>query len=69
VDLDIRASPGELRAGDRDAIKQIVDAKAQAYFERVNRTAEHWLPIVEDMRPGHRWQDVVPVLNAICGIR
>ena len=54
----------KLRAGDRDAIKQIVDAKAQAYFERVNRTAEHWLPIVKDMRPGHRWQDVVRVLNA-----
>jgi len=47
-----------------DAIKQIVDAKAQAYFERVNRTAEHWLPIVKDMRPDHRWQDVVRVLNA-----
>ena len=54
----------KLRAGDRDAIKQIVDAKAQAYFERVNRTAEHWLPIVKDMRPGHRWQDIVRVLNA-----
>jgi DNA invertase Pin-like site-specific DNA recombinase len=54
----------KLRAGDRDAIKQIVDAKAQAYFERVNRTAEHWLPIVKDMRPDHRWQDVVRVLNA-----
>ena len=54
----------KLRAGDRDAIKQIADAKAQAYFERVNRTAEHWLPIVKDMQPGHRWQDVVRVLNA-----
>ncbi len=54
----------KLRAGDRDAIKQIVDAKAQAYFERVNRTAEHWLPIVKEMRPDHRWQDVVRVLNA-----
>ena len=54
----------KLRAGDRDAIKQIVDAKAQAYFERVNRTAEHWLPIVKEMRPTHRWQDVVHVLNA-----
>ncbi len=54
----------KLRAGDRDAIKQIVDAKARAYFERVNRTAEHWLPIVKEMRPDHRWQDVVRVLNA-----
>ena len=54
----------KLRAGDRDAIKQIIDAKSQAYFERVNRTAEHWLPVVKDMRPGHRWQDVARVLNA-----
>ncbi len=54
----------KLRAGDRDAIKQIVDAKAEAYFQRLNRTAEHWLPIVKEMRPDHRWQDVVRVLNA-----
>jgi DNA invertase Pin-like site-specific DNA recombinase len=54
----------KLRAGDRDAIQRIVDAKAASYFERVNRTAEHWLPVVRQMRPGHRWQDVVRVLNA-----
>jgi DNA invertase Pin-like site-specific DNA recombinase len=54
----------KLRAGDRDAIRRIADAKSQAYFERVNQTADHWLPIVKDMRPAHRWQDVVRVLNA-----
>jgi DNA invertase Pin-like site-specific DNA recombinase len=54
----------KLRAGDRDAIQRIVDAKAASYFERVNRTAEHWLPVVRQMRPDHRWQDVVRVLNA-----
>jgi DNA invertase Pin-like site-specific DNA recombinase len=54
----------KLRAGDRDAIQSIVDAKAARYFERVNRTAEHWLPVVRQMRPDHRWQDVVRVLNA-----
>lgn len=54
----------KLRAGDRDAIQRIVDAKAAHYFERVNRTAEHWLPVVRQMRPDHRWQDVVRVLNA-----
>jgi DNA invertase Pin-like site-specific DNA recombinase len=54
----------KLRAGDRDAIQRIVDAKAANYFERVNRTAEHWLPVVRQMRPDHRWQDVVRVLNA-----
>lgn len=54
----------KLRAGDREAIQQIADAKAASYFERLNRTAEHWLPIVKQMRPDHRWQDVVRVLNA-----
>ncbi|AZG78787.1 recombinase family protein [Methylocystis rosea] len=54
----------KLRAGDREAIQRIVDTKAASYFERVNRTAEHWLPIVKQMRPDHRWQDVVRVLNA-----
>ncbi|BBU64246.1 hypothetical protein MSC49_41810 (plasmid) [Methylosinus sp. C49] len=54
----------KLRAGDRDAIQRIVDAKAANYFERVNRSAEHWLPVVRQMRPDHRWQDVVRVLNA-----
>ena len=38
--------------------------QSPAYFERVNRTAEHWLPIVKEMRPDHRWQDVVRMLNA-----
>jgi DNA invertase Pin-like site-specific DNA recombinase len=54
----------KLRAGDRDAIRRITDAKTRAYFDRLNRTAEIWLPIVENMRPAHRWQDVVRVLNA-----
>ncbi|MBY6244054.1 recombinase family protein [Methylosinus sp. Sm6] len=54
----------KLRAGDRDAIQRIVNAKAARYFERVNRTAEHWLPVVRQMRPDQRWQDVVRVLNA-----
>ena len=35
----------KLRAGDRWAIQRIVDARSQSYFERVNRTAEHWLPL------------------------
>ena len=54
----------KLRAGDPEAIQRIADARSQNYFERVNHTAEHWLPIVRQMRPDHRWQDVVRVLNA-----
>jgi DNA invertase Pin-like site-specific DNA recombinase len=54
----------KLRAGDPEAIQRITDARSQNYFERVNHTAKHWLPIVRQMRPDHRWQDVVRVLNA-----
>jgi DNA invertase Pin-like site-specific DNA recombinase len=53
----------KLRAGDSDAIRRISEARSQNYFDRVNRTAEHWLPIVRRMRPEHRWEDVVRVLN------
>ena len=47
----------KLRAGDRDAIQRITEARSQSYFDRINRTAEHWLPIVKQMRPDHRWED------------
>ncbi|MGC1861843.1 MAG: recombinase family protein, partial [Methylocystis sp.] len=56
----------KLRAGDRDAIQRITEARSQSYFDRINRTAEHWLPIVKEMRPDHRREDVARVLNAIC---
>ena len=54
----------KLRAGDPFAIQRIADARSQNYFERLNQSAEHWLPIVRQMRPDDRWQDVVRVLNA-----
>ena len=41
----------KLRAGDRDAIQRITEARSQSYFDRINGTAEHWLPIVKQMRP------------------
>ena len=54
----------KLRARDQDAIQRITEARSQSYFDRINRTAEHWLPIVKEMRPDHRWEDVARVLNA-----
>ncbi len=53
----------KLRARDPESIRRIADARRQSYFRRVNQTAEHWLPTVKDMRPDHRWEDVVRVLN------
>jgi DNA invertase Pin-like site-specific DNA recombinase len=54
----------KLRARDQDAIQRITEARSQSYFDRINRTADHWLPIVKEMRPDHRWEDVARVLNA-----
>ncbi len=59
----MRVNP-KLRAKDPDAIRRIADARSQNYFERVNQTAEHWLPTVKQMRPEHRWEDVSRVLNS-----
>ena len=59
----IGGNPG-LRAGDPSAIQRVSVARERAYFAELNRTAEQWLPIVRQMRPDHRWEDVVRVLNA-----
>jgi hypothetical protein len=58
------AAIAKLRAGDHDAIERITEARSQSYFDRIKRSAEHWLPIVKQMRPDHRWEDVARVLNA-----
>lgn len=54
----------KLRARDPQAVRRIAEARSRAYFERLNQSAEHWLPTVREMRPGHRWEDVARVLNA-----
>lgn len=54
----------KLRARDPQAIRRIADARSQSYFDRVNQDAGAWLPTVRQMRPEHRWEDVVRVLNA-----
>jgi DNA invertase Pin-like site-specific DNA recombinase len=56
-----------LRAKDPQAIAQIAEARRQSYFERVNQNAQEWLPTVRQMRPEHRWEDVVRVLNGRAG--
>ena len=38
-------------------------ARERAYFGKLNRTADQWLPIVRQMRPDHPWEDVARVLN------
>jgi len=59
----IGGNPG-LKARDPDAVRRIADSRRQNYFDGLNASAEHWLPIVRQMRPDHRWEDVVRVLNS-----
>ena len=59
----VGGNPG-LKAGDPAAVKRIADSRRQNYFDQLNRSAEHWLPVVRQMRPDHRWEDVTRVLNS-----
>lgn len=59
----VGGNPG-LKARDPGAVQRIADSRRQNYFDGLNRSAEHWLPIVRQMRPEHRWEDVVRVLNS-----
>lgn len=54
----------QLRAGNPEAKRKIARAREQAYFDKLNATASAWLPVVRQMRPHQRWQDVASVLNA-----
>jgi DNA invertase Pin-like site-specific DNA recombinase len=59
----IGGNPG-LKARDPEAVKRIADSRRQNYFNGLNAASEHWLPIVRQMRPDHRWEDVARVLNS-----
>ena len=59
----VGGNPG-LKARDPDAMRRVADSRRQNYFNGLNAKAEHWLPIVRQMRPDHRWEDVARVLNS-----
>jgi DNA invertase Pin-like site-specific DNA recombinase len=53
-----------LRRHDPAAVRQNREIQHQLHFERINRTAHRWLPIVRQMRPEKPWDHVVRALNA-----
>lgn len=59
----VGGNPG-LKAKDPAALKRIADSRRRNYFDQLNQSAEHWLPVVRQMRPEHRWEDVARVLNS-----
>jgi len=56
-------NPG-LRARSPEAVRKAATARHRVYLGDLIYKAETFLPVVRQMRPDHRWEDVVQVLNA-----
>lgn len=59
-------NPG-LRNGDPDAIQKIKEARNAQYLAGLNATSGAWLPIVQRMRPGKPWEEVISAVEAETG--
>lgn len=55
-------NPG-LRDGKPEALAKMTAAQKAAYGERIQATANQWLPTVRRMRPDHTWDDIARVLK------
>ncbi len=59
----VGGNPG-LRARDPDAIRKVRLARQDGYMERLNGTAQDWVPQVRRLRPHTPWEDVLRLINA-----
>ncbi|MEA5163355.1 recombinase family protein [Cereibacter johrii] len=59
----IGGNPG-LRARDPAALRKVSLARQDGYMERLNQTAQEWVPYVRRLRPNMAWEDVLRILNA-----
>jgi hypothetical protein len=55
-------NPG-LRARDPEAIQKIATARDAFYLNQLKASSKTWLPIVQEMRPSHSWEETVDILN------
>jgi hypothetical protein len=58
----VGGNPG-LRAQDPAALRKVRLARQDGYLERLNETAQDWVPHVRRLRPDMAWEDVVRVVN------
>jgi hypothetical protein len=58
----IGGNPG-LRARDPAALRKVRLALQNGYMERLNETAQDWVPHVRRLRPDMDWEDVVRIVN------
>lgn len=52
-----------LKAGDREAIRKLRAARDETYFQKLEATADTWLPLVRRHRPGMAWDDLTRLLG------
>ena len=55
-------NPG-IREKRPEALAKMTAAQKAAYGNRIQATANQWLPTVRRMRPDHTWDDIARVLN------
>ncbi|UWR17407.1 recombinase family protein [Sulfitobacter sp. M368] len=58
----VGGNPG-LRARDPAALRKVRLARQDGYMERLNETAQDWVPQVRRLRPDLAWEDVVRIIN------
>ena len=59
----VGGNPG-LRARDPAALRKVRLARLDGYMERLNATAQDWVPHVRRLRPEMPWEDVLRIVNA-----
>ncbi|MGA0542384.1 recombinase family protein [Neotabrizicola sp. VNH66] len=59
----VGGNPG-LRARDPAALRKVRLARHDGYMERLNKTAQDWVPQVRRLRPDMAWEDVLRIVNA-----
>ena len=59
----IGGNPG-LLARDPAALRKVRLARQDGYMDRLNETAQDWVPHVRRLRPDMAWEDVLRIINA-----
>jgi DNA invertase Pin-like site-specific DNA recombinase len=59
----IGGNPG-LKARDAGAIRKARAARMESHFQKLNASAEQWVPEVRRLRPDMPWEDVLRVVNS-----
>ena len=56
-----------LRAGDREAIRNLRMARDETYFRKLEASADGWLPLMRRHRPAMPWEDLARLVTARTG--